>query len=350
MPEDSMEQRWQTLMGSKPPSLPAARAHWLQRVSSQQAAIIPLLGAEETIWRELSQWRRSAEQYASSIRLWGQAASIVDKDPWPPSQVVLDIFVFFFRSGASLAQYISHIRAALRLLNMELGVLIDTSALTKGSVKISERTGQGRRVKVRASAEQTRNLAAVAREQFQREDVADSWILARHFCLRYGSEVLPLGKNNDHSSVEIEECPDDGRWQASITLKHRKMQHGPVLVVRKCICTLQGKRLCGVCVLKRRCDLQSEQLFAGITYPEGLGLLKAAASQLRFSDALDWGTHAFRRGWADEALKHGGPTALFYSGGWRGIAAFSYASAKSRGALSAAEWLVEYSDSSEDEL
>jgi hypothetical protein len=49
-------------------------------------------------------------------------------------------------------------------------------------------------------------------------------------------------------------------------------------------------------------------------------------------------------------LKHGGPTALFYSGGWRGIAAFSYASAKSRGALSAAEWLVEYSDSSEDAL
>jgi hypothetical protein len=349
MQEDAMEQRWQKLMGSKPPALPAARAHWLQSFSGQQASLIPTLGAEETIWRELSQWRRSADQYASSVRLWGQAASIVNKDPWPPSQEVLDIFVFFFRSGGSLAQYLSHIRAALRLLNMELGVLIDTSALTKGSVKISERTGQGRRVKVRASAEQTRNLAAVAREQFQREDVAESWVLARHFCLRYGSEVLPLSKNNDHSSVDIEECPD-GRWQASITLKHRKLQHSSVQVVRKCICTMQGKRLCGVCILRRRCELQSEQLFAGITYSEGLGLLKAAASQLRFSDALDWGTHAFRRGWADEALKHGGPTALFYSGGWRGIAAFSYASAKSRGALAAAEWLVEFSDSSGDEL
>ena len=69
-------------------------------------------------------------------------------------------------------------------------------------------------------------------------------------------------------------------------------------------------------------------------------MLKAAASQLQYQNALDWGTHAFRRGWADEALRH-----LFYSGGWRGIAAFSYASAKSRGALAAAEWLVDYSES-----
>ena len=53
-----------------------------------------------------------------------------------------------------------------------------------------------------------------------------------------------------------------------------------------------------------------------------------------------------RRGWADEALQQGGPTALFYSGGWRGVAAFGYTSAKSRGAVAAAEWCIDFSDSS----
>ena len=37
---------------------------------------------------------------------------------------------------------------------------------------------------------------------------------------------------------------------------------------------------------------------------------------------------------------------MFYSGGWRGVAAFSYVAAQTRGAMEAAEWLVEFSDSS----
>lgn len=73
-----------------------------------------------------------------------------------------------------------------------------------------------------------------------------------------------------------------------------------------------------------------------------------SAEQCGIERAMDWGTHAFRRGFADEALRAGGPAALFFSGGWKGIAAFGYVAAKSRGALAAAEWLVNHSDSSED--
>ena len=71
-----------------------------------------------------------------------------------------------------------------------------------------------------------------------------------------------------------------------------------------------------------------------------------AAGALKLREPESWGTHAFRRGFAEEAIKAGGPTALFYSGGWRGVAAFGYASAQSRGAMAAAEWLIDHSDSS----
>ena len=103
---------------------------------------------------------------------------------------------------------------------------------------------------------------------------------------------------------------------------------------------------CGVCVLRRR--REQGRVFPAITYSEALACLKAGAIHLKFEEAAAWGTHAFRRGWATEALRAGGVTALFYSGGWRGVAAFAYVDAQSRGAVSGAEFLVDFSDSSSD--
>ena len=70
---------------------------------------------------------------------------------------------------------------------------------------------------------------------------------------------------------------------------------------------------------------------------------------MKLENAALWGTHAFRRGFAAEALYEGGPAALFFSGGWKGVAALGYADAQTRGAVAAAEWLVDHSDSSGSE-
>jgi len=151
-----------------------------------------------------------------------------------------------------------------------------------------------------------------------------------------------------HSVVNISSV--DGRKQATLTLLKRKCQQHPVEVTRRCICALQGRQLCGVCILASRHDENgSDRLFPDISYTESLALLKSAAQELGLEQAQCWGTHAFRRGWADEALQAGGPTALFYSGGWRGVAAFGYTSAQAKGAIAAAEWLISFSDSSNDE-
>ena len=151
----------------------------------------------------------------------------------------------------------------------------------------------------------------------------------------------------DHSAVQVTEGRAGEPAVATLTLIRRKLQKSPVCVVRRCICKLQGRALCGVCVLRSR--LVGARVFASLTYAEGLAYLKAAAMRLNLERASEWGTHTFRRGWADEAVRAGGATALFYSGGWRGIAAFSYVAAQTRGAMESAEWLIEFSDSSEGE-
>ncbi len=196
--------------------------------------------------------------------------------------------------------------------------------------------------RARASVAQAKALAEVARCDLARGDVADSWIVARHFCLRYGSEVVPLGQGSHHSTVTVGTAVDE-RHEACITPLHRKIHFETVPVTRRCICKLQGPRLCGVCIVRRRLlDAGGGRLFPEISHALGLVLLKAAAEKLGVERASEWGTHAFHRGWADEAFKSGGATALFYSGDWRGLAAFGYTAAKTPGALAAAEWLVDF--------
>ena len=109
-----------------------------------------------------------------------------------------------------------------------------------------------------------------------------------------------------------------------------------------CICSPQGRRLCGVCILARRWTPGC--IFPEITYTEGLAVVEAAAELIGLSSPLAWGTRCFRRGWADGVLREGGPGALFYSGGWKGVATFGYANARTRGARQAAEFCMDHSD------
>ena len=140
----------------------------------------------------------------------------------------------------------------------------------------------------------------------------------------------------------------EDRRTCVLRFAHRKSFNEPCETTRRFICHQQGRLLCGVCTLFSLGETEAAP-FSGVQYADALAVLKLAAAALQLRNASAWGTHAFRRGFADEALQQGGPTALFFSGGWKGLAAFGYVSAQSRGALTAAEWLVDHSDSSDGE-
>ena len=227
---------------------------------------------------------------------------------------------------------------------MPLGVLNDTTGLLCGARKSTSLTC--RRAKRRATAEQTRRLAGIVLQEFERPDIADSWIVARHFCLRYQAEVVPMQGAGHHSAIEFSAATLQNAREASLTLFQRKLQTQAVVVSRRCICQMQGNCLCGVCILYDRWN--EDKLFPDVCYTSSLAFLKASAALAGLPKPSTWGTHAFRRGWADEALQAGGPAALFFSGGWKGVAAFGYAQAKTRGALIAAEWLIDHYESEEE--
>ena len=220
MPEDAMMRKAVHLFGSPPPSLPAARSDWLRAKLSCLGSVSTDFLSDDSIWRCLSSWRRSAAQYAAAVDLWGRVAQSVSCQPWPPSQETLSAFAFCFGNGASLSRYLPHIRMAIRLVEAPLGTLADTGALVRGSVKM---TLPGlKRYKPRATALETRRLSQCVRVQFARQDVGDSWVVARHFCLRYGSEVVPMEGRGEHSEVRIDSSTNP--ITVSLVLHRRKLQ------------------------------------------------------------------------------------------------------------------------------
>ena len=319
---------------------PLVRANWLAQATARSRGMT-LHG--RVLLQEMQNWRQSAPQYASAIRLWGKLARIIGQPEWPPTERVLEALTFAVQRATTLSRYCSHIRSCLRLVHAPLGALTDTSALTQGAAKNPLREP---RFKASASAKQTQDLADFARNNLSNSELADSWVVARHFTLRYGCEVLALQCSPAHSEVQVRVHADVA--EATIILHKRKMHCKTVHVVRKCICNGPLSILCGVCVLRRR-GVGPGRIFPNLDYISALTALKTAALKLNLPRALKWGTHCFRRGWADEALRRGGVPALFYSGGWRGLAAFGYATARSKGALLAANWAAHFSDSSDGE-
>ena len=292
---------------------------------------------KEAVWMEFCGWKASAAGYASAVRLYGQSCTVHCLEAWPPTYATVDAFVVLFRSAASLSRYVSHLRTVLRWLRSPLGALEDTVRIVRGA----EKSGRAiRRMKIRATADQTRKLARWCSRNGQTE-LGESWVVARHFCLRYG-EVLQLGAPQAKVFVD---STRGGTEAVRIVFLNRKCCSEPVEVVRRCICGLQGKTLCGACILKGKMG-NGSILFPSITYSDSLAGLKIAAQALGFAEGRSWGTHAFRRGWATEVIEAKGPAALFYSGGWRGMTAFAYASAKARGTSADAEFIIEFSDSS----
>jgi hypothetical protein len=207
----------------------------------------------------------------------GEAAALASVPPWPPSHAAVNAFCTLFRSSASLGRYFSHIRSVLALLRVPAGELADTARLVRGAEKAA--VGQ-LRPRVWASTAQTRALVkwtVIA----GRQDLAHSWTVARHFCLRY-SETLALG-----TAAAPFRFARSGS-ECILTFMRRKCYKTPVEVTRRCLCADGAHLLCGVCALAEAAKADAEP-FSHISYAEALGFLKAGAAALAFPQAPHWG-------------------------------------------------------------
>ena len=260
------------VLGPRKVSQVTAHSRVVNKICAQTCA--PMIVASSMRCCNRTRSRRQWHRGVSALRSWGRAAKLCEMDPWPPSREVLDANAFFFEHGPSLSRYQSHIRSALRLIKAPVNVLAKTAGMIRGAMKLS---AGGVHFKPRADAEQTRALVNGAKKDFGCSDIANNWIVARHFCLRYGAEVVPMQTVENHSAVHVAE-KKNALPVVTLTLFRRKY-NSPVTVVRRCICKLQGTNI----VRRLRSQNSSGKhslVFLMCWYTESLAYLEAAVMHL----------------------------------------------------------------------
>lgn len=129
------------------------------------------------------------------------------------------------------------VASVLKFLRVDVGALAETKRIVKGAHKLEN--ADEKKFKSRATAAQTRRLAEHVRCVYGDGDVADAFLVARQFCLRFHSEVIGLG-GRGHSIVITEVV--DGVKRAGVRFRERK-GHDPAdepVHWRDCVCAKQG--------------------------------------------------------------------------------------------------------------
>ena len=168
--------------------------------------------------------------------------------------------------------------------------------------------------------------------------------LARQFLLRVPSEGIPLQWNGAHSSVSL----TGGVCQ--ITLRSRKNSRIPVTMVRDCCCYSASPRLCSLHWLMRlKKDGMDGRVF-NVSKDAFARYIKRAAAAVGVESAERTGTHAFRRGMAQDLLESKGSLSeVLRAGGWSSSAYLRYLRTAQLDDKAVAQMVIELSDSEEEQ-
>ena len=197
--------------------------------------------------------------------------------------------------------------------------------------------------KISVNSRQVSNLvkAAITSDEWE---VAALMAVARHFLLRVPSEGIPLQWDGSHSNVALEPI------RASITLYKRKNSRAPVTLTRECCCAAAGERLCAMRWFHslRRSSEGSGHVYS-VSKHYFARKIKDLARYLGMEGHARLGTHAFRRGMAQDIIDGGGSLGvLMMAGGGSSSAYTAYLRGAQFDDVAVAGALINLSDS-EDE-
>ena len=208
---------------------------------------------------------------------------------WIRGRLVDELFTRMLSSSRSL----SYIRSALRLLEAPVGVLAETTKIICGAVIQANNV----RFQPRADAEQTSALMNCARKDFGRSDIADNWLVTRHFCFKCVQKCAHAdsGKSLSGARREKGECTPSG-YVTSVPSRNIS----PLPVKRRCICRLQDEH----CAALAFSGLEWETFasFPHVLCTEGLSYLKTAAVRRNLEEPANENA-CVSAWWTNEALE-----------------------------------------------
>jgi hypothetical protein len=135
--------------------------------------------------------------------------------------------------------------------------------------------------------------------------VAALMAVSRHFLLRIPSEAIHLQWQGAHSSVEVLDT------SAKVVLTRRKNVSTPSVLERECCCATSGRRLCSVhWLLAMREGATTGGRVSSVSEAEFRSKLEDLAQRAGANGSARVGTHALRRGMAQDIIDAGGSLAV----------------------------------------
>ena len=250
-------------------------------------------------------------------------------------------FTSIFTNGDTLGQYVKHVKWAHRFFNLDTTQWC-TPALKQVIAGVKKVTPQASP----KPALKRREMKGMVKEALRQGEieVAAIMAIARHFLMRVPSEAIPLEWAGSHSTVVLTDT------QCSITLMRRKNRSKPTTLTRHCICAESGKLLCSVhwmLTLQGRPG-NGGRVF-GLSKHHLARKVKQLAGAIGVAESHRVGTHAFRRGMAQDMLDMGGSLpALLHAGDWSSSAYLKYLRTSQTDDIAVAQATI-YLSESEDE-
>ena len=285
---------------------------------------------------------RSLSTYVSGIRCWAAFNDAMGVQiHFPATEDLVLKYASVFANHDTMLQYLKHLRWAHRFLRMPCSW--DTPSVRQ-AVRGLRKNMTAPRPKVALTSETVLKLIRLAEMQGEQE-VAALMAISRLFLLRVPSEGVPLEWDGQHSKVTV------SGDTATILLTRRKNSAVPTEMVRQCCCSSSTRRMCAVHWIGRIREHVSEsgRMFS-LSSREFLSTVRRLALELGVPHHAQIGTHAFRRGMAQDIIDAGGSlSVLLRAGQWNSNAFLRYLREAQPQEAAVAQTVINLSDS-EDEF
>ena len=260
---------------------------------------------------------RSLPSYISGIRCWAAFCdSIGLKTHFPAKEEHVIQWSGIFHCSSTYAQYLKHLAFAHRFLRMECTWMTESVKQVKRGASKAQTVIKK---KPAVTSRQVRSMIKAAMEEGAWE-TACLMALARQFLLRVPSEGIPLQWDGTHSKIDLTDS------QATITLMRRKHRATPTSMTRECCCASSGRTLCAVhWLLQAKLQGGDRPNVVVMSKTRFAKDVKHFAMKAGIPEWQNLGTHAFRRGMAQDILDAGGNLAvLLRAGDWSSAAFLHY--------------------------
>ena len=236
--------------------------------------------------------------------------------PAQPAHVLMHMAIF--KHPGTARNYLSHLKKAHAMLNhtcdfdtLAVRTVIQGIGKSDNFVPIVRK-----RIRIKTLTKIVRRLKFKGLHQ-----MADICVLSYWFMLRVPSECFGMQRNGKHSKYEV-------NLDNSVTLHLYKRKNCPfgASLTRSCCCKKLGKDMCPHAVLSKYVPVrQGAQCLFQVTYEWFLRNLRAVLAELGVNESKKFGSHAFRRGCADDMRESKAPLRdILEAGGWRSAAFLLY--------------------------